>query len=401
MSVFLSFLISFGFCRVKDFCVAPTANIEPLDSSYKMKYSFLIFRHGSRAPDSLFLPRDHRGSQWQCNDDNAQLPQIESIPLNNPRRVRKVKDTNFIEYPPNCAKGELTTEGQQEEYDLGKSYREYFVDKLHYLPEEFDPSVMEIRSSHKDRTYRSTVSFLLGMYPVLYPNEYFNIQMGGDVIDPFDPSTTECGDLANSYANFSSTDEFHAIHQEVINNVSEILSWTNVPVSAMQQNAYSLDVVCDFITTLECNDVPFPSNIPQNAVDTCVNFVPYMMIGMFANNPGIGASRTARFMKKSVDRAINGETPYKISLVGCHDSTLLAYSILLGYQPIENPPYASHILTEIYEKDSTLYVRVLFNNKVLPINGKDIITYAEWKSILSQGDAYCLHDYTVESFANA
>ena len=225
--------------------------------------------------------------------------------------------------------------------------------------------------------------------------------MGGDVIDPFDPSTTACADLANSYANFSSTAEFDDVHQEVIENVSEILSWTSVPISHVEQDAYSLDVVCDFITTLECNDVPFPSNIPQNAIDTCVNFVPYMMIGMFENNRYIGASRFARFMKKSVDKALNGETQYKMSLVGCHDSTLLAYSILLGYKPTENPPYSSHILTEIYEKDSTLYVRVLFNNKVLQINGKDIITYSEWKSILSQGDAYCLHDYTVESFVNA
>ena len=386
--------------QVKDYCHAPVLNIEPLSSDYKLKYSYLIFRHGARAPDTLFLPRDHRGSQWRCNENDGQVPQMEFVPMNNPRRIRKVKDTEWVEYPPNCAKGELTTEGQNQEYELGKSYRSYFVDKLHYLPDEFDPSVVEIRASHKDRTYRSTIAFVHGLYPVLYPNEYFELHQGSDVIDPFDPATTTCRDLNDLFVNWTAQPDFIALRDKVIANISDILAWTNVPEKAAE-NAVNLDVLCDFVTTLDCNDVPFPSTVSQQAITTCTEWTPYMMYAFYEQNPAIASSRYVRYMRQSVDKALNGQTPYKMTLVGCHDSTLLSYAVLLGQKPDKNTPYASHILTEVYEKDSSLYVRVLLNNEVMKINGKELISYTEWKNILAKTDGYCLETYTVESFVSA
>ena len=386
--------------KVKDYCYATPASFDALDSSYTLKYSYIIFRHGSRAPDYLFLPRDHRGGDWRCNEDSGQNPQIEAIPLNNPRRVRKVKDTEFIEYPPNCAKGELTVEGQQEEYDLGKSYREHYITQLKYLPDEFDPDVIEVRASHKDRTVRSTNSFLLGMYPVLYPNEYYHLKTGGEVIDYFDPSKDGCKDINNLYNNWTSTAEFKKLQEEVITNISDILEWVSVS-RTNAENARNLNGVCDFITTLDCYDVGFPSTIPENAIETCKQWTGYMMYGLYEYGPAVCPSRAVRYMRQAIDQAINGETKYKMSITGCHDSTLLAYSTLLGHKNTKNPPYSSHIATEVYEKDKTLYIRVIFNNEVLKINGQELITYNEWKNILLPTDSFCTEDYTLESFVDA
>lgn len=66
-------------------------------------------------------------------------------------------------------------EGFKEHYNLGVKLRNHYIDTLHFLPEEYDPSLIYVRSTSNnrnneittdsERTIQSAQAQLLGFYP--------------------------------------------------------------------------------------------------------------------------------------------------------------------------------------------------------------------------------------------
>lgn len=53
----------------------------------------------------------------------------------------------------------------RQHYLLGQAFRRHYVDNLHFLPPEFDPSLMDIRSNDYNRSLTSAEAHLLGFFP--------------------------------------------------------------------------------------------------------------------------------------------------------------------------------------------------------------------------------------------
>ena len=62
--------------------------------------------------------------------------------------------------------GQLTPTGMRQEYFLGKTLRQRYVNQYHLLPKYYDTNAMRVRSSGITRTMMSAQSPLFGLYPL-------------------------------------------------------------------------------------------------------------------------------------------------------------------------------------------------------------------------------------------
>ena len=63
-------------------------------------------------------------------------------------------------------KGQLTSVGMRQHYNLGKELRSIYIDKLKFLSPNYSPQEFFVRSTFVNRTVVSAISQLSGLYPM-------------------------------------------------------------------------------------------------------------------------------------------------------------------------------------------------------------------------------------------
>jgi hypothetical protein len=352
-----------------DECVAPTTFSPLNDKNYTLKHVQIVTRHGARSPLDPFLPRQQRGA-WRCDSTDAQSGRIEAVPLSRPRRVRTILDNRFAEYPPNCRLGDLIVEGMQQHLQLGKAMRSYLIDNLSFLPETLDPTLMYVRCTSYDRTYRSALSFLAGLYEPESPYEILDIVSGSPSLDALRPKKDFCADFERIYNEYFESDEFKAIFTETRDAITPVFEHLNI--SKESTDFKKLDKICDWVITMFCNDKAMPDTITPEIITKCREYQGKMLFGFYGHSNatrGIPFSYGFREMKRILDGFIGGSTTEKFALLSAHDSTVAAFLSLLGYSNKFTPPLASHVIMEVYtyEPAQELYIRFVFNGEPLPL----------------------------------
>ena len=340
-------------------CIATTNHDIFNDTNYKLIHIQVVTRHGARSPLDPFLPKTHRGS-WQCDSSDSNAPRVESVPFDLPRRIHHLLDPRMAEYPPNCRLGDLLIDGMDQHLELGKSYRNYLINNLNFLPNLLDPNLIFIRATAYDRTYRSALSFLNGFYPPATQGEILNIITGSPTLDPLRPNKDVCLDIKNLYDNFISSDNFKFFKENTIKEIENILNYLNETTTDPKR----IDKICDWVTTMYCNDKLMYPNITQNEINSCRKFQGFMLYGLYGKDDetrGIGYSYGMREMFKILDESISGINMIKFVLLSAHDSTIAAFLSLLGYSNEFIPPLASNIAMEIYKKDQEHFIRFVYN----------------------------------------
>ena len=76
-------------------------------------------------------------------------------------------------------------------------------------------------------------------------------------------------------------------------------------------------------------------------------------------------------------------------IFGCHDTTLMPVMAAYDVYAEAWVPYASHITFEVYSASSgnEFYVRMLFNENVLPLTGSDsngLLSWSDFESMTSE-----------------
>ncbi|MDR3613279.1 MAG: histidine phosphatase family protein [Candidatus Obscuribacterales bacterium] len=107
-------------------CIFSTSTAQG-DSEGKMVFAVDVIRHGDRGP----------------------IKDLASAPHKWPQGL-----------------GQLTPEGMNQEFQLGKRFHDRYIAKEHLLPEKFDVDTMYVRASDIDRTLMSAECTLLGLYPM-------------------------------------------------------------------------------------------------------------------------------------------------------------------------------------------------------------------------------------------
>ena len=369
-------------------CNAPSSAPPRLeDPSYHLEQITVLTRHGARSPIHAYLNRSQRGN-WMCDASDAISSRIEGVPKIHPRKVRTILDNRFADYPPNCRVGELILEGMSAHENLGKSYRKYLVDELGLLDKELNPNQLFVRATAYDRTYKSAISFMKGLYEPKSINEIIDITTGTSS-DTFKPGKSYCKDMGILNKKLGNK------LNDYLNEVKDLLA----PVKAyVGMNSWTLDsanAMCDWLVTMNCNEETFDNTtINQTHIDVCGDFVLKMFFELYYQDNetnGIAFSYSMREILRYLDDFINGVTENKFILLSSHDSTLAAYLSLLGHRE-SRIPYSSNLAMETYKKDNEYYVRFVFNSKPIGIrfmNDQVLVSLKDFKESVAKYIDYC------------
>jgi len=72
----------------------------------------------------------------------------------------------YYDYDSYPSRGELTPVGMRQHYNLGQILRHEYIDKMHFLSPEYDPSEIYVSSTNVNRTIISALAQLYGLYPL-------------------------------------------------------------------------------------------------------------------------------------------------------------------------------------------------------------------------------------------
>ena len=335
-----------------------TVSLAQDEQNEKLIFVFTHFRHGARAPQKYYNQTSHLDyilEKWE-----------------NP--------------------GELTPMGKRMHYALGLRNRERYINKTHFLSEQFDPHEILIYSTRFNRTLLSAASQLQGLYP-FNTGEVLNEKQIKDAIPPINLSK-EVNNAINNLGNAAlpqnmdlapirmindnerkiiiydidkclwKRDEMRKKNYEnspelknLINNFSKKYNQT-LDSMYKKNNTYDIDFVDNFCDAYiagttekkemkEINEVFKEEEERREILDTCFEFMKLNFREWIAGDderilPRLEVSKLMRefihYMKKRIDADINNEdisekledySRPKMLMISDHDSTISMWEMFL------------------------------------------------------------------------
>lgn len=382
-------------------CGVPPQQLPPMpplldNSSLALHQVSLLFRHGDRtiAGQSPCWPND--SAVWNCSLTDTSIPNESRTSSTSgvDRLYRKVYMQGRNYFPGNCMTGQLTDRGYQQELHNGEMYFNYLVNQLGFLPTTFTPKLLFARADDDQRVIQSLESFLLGMYPPSSSGsqKILNIHTMDKNNDTMTINTNICPKWQEYYDEMlQSPDYVQHLNEITYPLLAKLESYVGV-----KYQVSDIDHIFDCLTAHACHqfDVPFPYDLYE-AVKAEANyqeFASYTYPNRTANaQVGIGflLQEVVDWMKLSVAGA---DFP-KFVAIACHDTTLMPIMAALDVYQDAWVPYASRVSFEVYKSKSSkesggdmFYVRALFLDQVLMIDGADRDGLVPWSHFVSLTD---------------
>ena len=356
-------------------CVAPLALPTPLNMTLLSLFVFL--RHGERTPVDRWMPRNDSREIWICDDDNSISPQMQSYSRHNSphRRYRSILDSKLAPFPKNCDKGQLTVEGMNQLYDLGKFFKQELVDKRNFLPSYFDPQFVELRSSYSDRAIRSLISYVHGMFPGDDPEEIITIKTGvKSGREPLNPDPYSCQDLQDAYAEFIESDQFKEYRDRAKEVQKDLYDFIG-----MDFDGLNWQWLGDWLYSYYCSDKidMVPSVVTDYMFEVAMNDTAFYSNGFFDKYRDIPAGPIWRYLLESIDERISGETHKRFTVFSGHDTTIAAITAFFGHANLKGiAPYRSHLSVELYDAPDPI-IRFSLNGEIITVDGNETITLSK------------------------
>ena len=396
--IMLSLLFAFSHSYDEQ-CVAPHNFPDRIDGK-TLKFVEVLTRHGARAPlGSYDVPVAFRG-YWQCDSDDAIAPRMHAAPIEHYRRFKQVIDQRLTEYLPNCRSGDLTLSGMMQHKKLGEAYHTYLYETTKLFKEETelipDPSTIFARCSDVERTFRSAQSFLHGVFPPQSPNEIIDIVADTDAGALLRPNKDWCQDMTDLWNNHTQTDEYKSWVKTSYEKVQPVIEFLNLE----GMTGENVNTACDYVSTHYCDDKQPPSVVTPEIEQICLNITGDWLYDYYLKNPSITGSYGMRELLRIPKLIKAGKSSIKFALMSSHDTTVAAINALLGGKAARHPripPFASHLLIELWEDDTTkeLYIRCALNGELIPLykhNNETVIKFDDFLNDYSEIDNYC-HEF--------
>jgi acid phosphatase len=254
---------------------------------------------------------------------------------------------------------------------LGAAFRSWLVDGIHFLSKKLDPSEIFVRATSVERTIRSAVSFLHGLYEPESFDETVEIVTGTESFDPIRPNRRYCREVGQAIDNFSMSKSWTEYMEKAGKVLQPVRDYLGMGVWDFE----AADHVCDWVVTLHCNEREMPWFVNSTHVEQCFDLNGRRMSRPYSVNArtaAVGFSIGMREMLTILDRFVKRKDKPKFVLLSAHDSTVSALLVLLG-NPLDTiPPYASHVQMQVLEREGGhLFVRFVFNGQVLTLPAFD------------------------------
>jgi len=302
-------------------------------------------------------------------------------------------DSTVIKYKWPQGIGELTPEGMNQEYNLGKTLREKYIKTYGLLPDTYQSGKMYVLSTDYNRTLMSAESFLTGFYPPgTGPKLENNTPALPDSIQPIPIHITPKGQTNIINPEISDSKEFDALLEKysytqkawIDQNkaLSEDFKHWGKCLGVKIDNLSDFLIPADNVNCMHIHNIPLPKELTKEDIDKiienkmsacAVRFVP-KEIAIFMATPFLTK------LKTDMDIAVKNNTPhFNYILYSGHDDSILGIMSALNVPLANNPPYASHIDFELYKDNNDYMVKVLYNGKALKLSGTNSDGYSSLK----------------------
>jgi acid phosphatase len=155
----------------------------------------------------------------------------------------------------------------------------------------------------------------------------------------------------------------------------------------------ALGLLADWVGTYNCVERSLPAFVSQTDIANCHALVADLMYAGSNRNATVLVSYAMREALRIAELAVK-EGKIKFSLLSSHDSTVASFVCYLAeFDQSRIPPYASHVLMEIWvDRKSERYVRWSFNGNVLKLKkfeNKELVGYEEFLEKTRDVYNYC------------
>jgi len=354
------------------YCQAPGVVQSQNTDGLSLNYVQILVRHGDRTPTAVMPSHE---VEWNCT-----LNYLNSFSNDEESYVKKLHRLYRKSYMPgrnqllgNCGLGQLTDKGLQQHFKLGAQFRDLYVDQLGFLPDDFNASLIWIRSTDVPRTVMSAMANFYGMYP---PEKRFD---GGiDILDintmdggyedmfPNPPICPRLQQLYDEQANYTNWID----QQQSFSNVSDVM--IDVFNITAQDGVYPFEPIWDNLGARVCHNLSLPEGVDleiMHSLWAATAFQQKIRWTQPLESGILGSGLLLQELYGRIMSKINGTEPYLMRFYSGHDSTVGPLMALLGYFD-GWPPYASHVEIELWSDSSNNYfVQFKYNGKVVKISG--------------------------------
>uniref|UniRef100_A0A670J0P8 Lysosomal acid phosphatase n=2 Tax=Podarcis muralis TaxID=64176 RepID=A0A670J0P8_PODMU len=309
----------------------------PVAQARSLRFVTLLYRHGDRSPVKAY-PRDpYQESAW---------PQ------------------GF---------GQLSQEGMQQQWDLGRALRRRYDG---FLNSSYNRQEIYIRSTDFDRTLMSAEANLAG----LYPPEGWQVFNPNISWQPIPVHTVP--DSAEHLLKFplSPCPRYEQLQNETrqtaeyVNKTIQYMGFLEMVANKTGIQDVSLESVWSVYDTLFCEKTHkkhLPDWVTLNVMTQLKQLKDFSFEFLFGIHKRVEKARLQggvllSQIRKNLTLAANASTPrhFKMLMYSAHDTTLVALQMALDVYSGRQPPYASCHIFELYqEDDGNFSVEMFFRNE--------------------------------------
>ena len=378
-------------------CVAPLTHApgKPTPDAQLLQYH-LIIRHGNRSPaPDFFLKNDT--NVYLCDVPSSISPRYNPAPVKHPRTYYDKYDPRIMAYKPSCAGKDLTTLGMKQEYELGQHFRQYLVEEEKFLPPIYNPDFILARTSECDRTVKSAIAFLQGMYPPVSPNEIIQLQTDTPSNGILHPKKEWCVEMQEKEKTFKKSKEYKELNEKYKNKYYEFLKDTYMP-NGWEFNIFK-KIESSLILTSCVNNRTIPSPFDEAYLNDTFIFLGEYYDKYFCqeNISLVGSGPLLREIFKVTDEYIAQQNKIKFAYYSSHDTILATILTSFGYRIKTAIPTRSYIAFELWKVGRRIYGRFVYNGQPLiaPFLNQEFFLYSDLKMRLAENGYLhdCLNEY--------
>lgn len=283
--------------------------------------------------------------------------------------------------------GQLSKLGMDQEFQLGQYIRDLYINKLGFLPVNYNRTKVFVRSTDMDRTLMSAYCVLAGLYPSPTPTQAWNNTWQPIPVHTLPPiedyllsSHANCPLLAKLQQEFMSKDQ-------KLKNITKEKEWLIHHISKNTGLPPTIESLFDVQDPLFCEN-------RHNKIDPTVgwlavngtfdeimglrdfhNSLQYPTLQMARLRSGVLLTKMISNMKA---KQKNTSMDTDIILYSAHDDTVIGLLSVLKYYrypefPAVQPQYSTSLVVELHEMNSTNFVvKVFLRNET---NSTDLHLY--------------------------
>jgi acid phosphatase len=276
-----------------------------------------------------------------------------------------------------CQPGELTDRGRETTLALGQRIRKLYVDQLGFLPSMFDSqtaSQVHVRATPIPRALESVQQAFNGLYPSSRrlestpPPIIVTRAMQDETLFPNEGACKRFGELARAFADRTAQLYNDGPELRYINKKIGKYMPAESPVVKVDSHPRLSGIMDSVNATLaHGKDTRLPSEFYDKKVLQYIDriCVEEWFVGYEESNEyrklGIGSlisDLTQRMVEKTASSSMDGRDggPFKISLAGCHDTTIAASLAALGALNVDKdkwPKFTSSIAFELFQRKNS------------------------------------------------